>query len=137
LLTDHFTPSVTIGADRMGVQGYGPPQKFGCGTLLWLGPPQRFRGNKFNIIKIVSRVCKSIKLSKSLGRWGFTPDSQAALGELTVLLRPLVGGKDNIRSPRTPPSQPFEFRCFRPRHFLGLHSVLDGLAPMPVTIGCR
>jgi hypothetical protein len=31
-----------IGADPVGVRGSGPPQKFGCGGPLWLGPHEKF-----------------------------------------------------------------------------------------------
>ena len=37
-----------IGADPMGVRGLDPNRNLVAGSVLWLGPPQKFHLNKFN-----------------------------------------------------------------------------------------
>ena len=102
-----------------GVQQSGPPQKFGCGGLLWFGPPRKFYWKKFNM----DARSGFASLWNGLNRQGArlycrllqrSPDSVA-------------GGEGNIiKNPSLRAS------IFRPSNFaisVDSHSVVDGLAP--------
>jgi len=110
-----------------GVQPSGPPQKFGCGGLLWFGPPRKFYWKKFNM----DARSGFASLWNGLNRQGArlycrllqrSPDSVA-------------GGEGNI-----PKNPSLRASIFRPSNFaisVDSHSVVDGLAPCAPLLASR